>query len=732
MAMAGLVVGVGQTAAQSGGPETLGHTTVEQRIVPSGDTGFRTLGLGPGEPYIVREQGIGAAKAGRAERRRSLLYFGQLSDFQLADEESPARVEFLDPIGPPVDAAWRPWEALNPQIDEVMIRQLNAFSAQSPVAAGDGSRRAMDLTINTGDAADNQQLNETEWVRTLMEGGTLNPNSGVDPAGYTHELCPPGLVPGAAEAAAYTGVQDYDDYFEGPNPGFYDPDDVRGHFSAFPSYPGLMDRAQQPFQATGLSVPSYIVFGNHDGLVQGNQAANAQFEQVATGCIKPLLPPGDPQTLGDALSSIEPADLLAMLSTTPQSVTLVPPDPLRQFVSKAQYKQVFLSGTQADGHGFAYIDPEELEASGGAAGYYAFSPTPGFRFIGLDTVSEGGIAGASADGNIDDPQFRWLEGELREAKRNDQLVVLFSHHGITSLTSQVPDEAAPPCTGPDAHGHDANPGCDVDSRSSQPLHLGEDLVTLLHQYPHVVAWVAGHSHVNDVQPYANPEGGGGFWLIRVAAEADWPQQSRLLEIFDNDDGTLSIFGTIVDHASAATAPASGSPAAGMSESDLASVGRTLSYNDPQTGAQQCTPGCGEGVAEDRNVELLIRDPRTSQPGGGGNQPGGGAGARCDSRIVGTKRKDRLNGTAASETVIGRRGKDRLRGRGGDDCIRGGRGGDRISGGKGKDKVSGGAGNDRINSRDGVREKVLCGKGKRDRVRADRKDRLRGCERRRRG
>ncbi|MFL5907078.1 MAG: hypothetical protein ACJ75Z_05730, partial [Solirubrobacterales bacterium] len=158
------------------------------------------------------------------------------------------------------------------------------------------------------------------------------------------------------------------------------------------------------------------------------------------------------------------------------------------------------------------------------------------------------------------------------------------------------------------HGHDLNPGCDVDPRNSQPIHLGQDLTNLLHQYPQVIAWVAGHSHVNDVQAYPGPNG-TGFWSIRTAAEADWPQQERLIEIMDNRDGTLSIFGTILDHASNATAPASGTSATGMTPADMASIGRTLSYNDPQRGATKCTPACGEGTVDDRNVELLIRDPR---------------------------------------------------------------------------------------------------------------------------
>lgn len=668
-----LVLALGAAAVA----DPLGRTTVQQRIVPDGAAGFDQLTLGPGEGYVVRDGGFGAPQPGRAKRRTPLAYFGQLSDFQLADEESPARVEFLDPAGAPVEAAFRPWEALEPFIDEVMIRQVDAFAGAGPVAAGNGSRPAMDFAIDTGDSADSQQLNETEWVRTLLEGGTLDPNSGIDPSGYAHPLCPPVGVPGAAEAASYTGVQDYGDYAEGSNPYFYDPDEPRGAAAGWPAYPGLMDRAQQPFAASGLAVPSYVAFGNHDALVQGNQAANAGFEEVATGCTK----------------------------TMEGAPTLVPPDPRRRFVSKAQFKQVFRDGTQADGHGFGLVDPAEEKASGGAAGYYSFVPAKGLRMIALDTVCEGGVTGPCADGNVDDPQFRWLKGELQEATTADQLVVIFSHHAIPSLTANVPDEAAPPCIGPDAHGHDANPGCDLDPRTSTPIHLGDDMVALLHRYPHVIAWVAGHSHVNDVTPYPDPSGDGhGFWSIRVAAEADWPQQARLLQLFDNHDGTLSLFGTIVDHASAATAPAPGTPGAGLTPSDLASIGRTLAYDDAQTGGRACRPTpCGEGGPDDRNVELLIDDPRR------GMRPIKVAKGSCRHRILGTRKGERLRGTKHSDLILARAGADKIRPRRGKDCVRAGKG------------------NDRILARDGARDRIRCGRG-RDVVFADRRDRAKGCER----
>jgi metallophosphoesterase (TIGR03767 family) len=581
--------------------------------VPAASGAYRFLQLGAGEPYTVREE-LAAAGPSRAEGRTSLVYFGQLSDFQLADEESPARVEIIDPLSTPLNlpfgSAWRPWEALEPQISDAMIRQLNQFTGASPVADGTGAHRAMDMTINTGDSADSQQLNETQWVRTLLEGGPLNPNSGVNKATYSHLLCPNLLVPGAAEAARYTGIQDYDDYFEGTFPEFYDPDSPKGPHAAWPKYPGLMDRAQQAFTAAGLDVPSYVAFGNHDALVQGNAAANVAFEQVATGCLKPIGPVPNPENAAALLTSLfNPTALLGTLLTSPQNLVLVPGDPQRRFVSKKQYKDIFKAGSQADGHGFDFVEAAQESASKGAAGYYAWSPTPGMRFIAVDTVAEAGTiftptGKSTSDGNIDDPQFKWLRAQLEAATAADELVVLFSHHAPESLVADAADELAPPCLINDAHGHDINPGCDLDPRSSQPIHLQADAVNLLHEFPNAIAWVAGHSHDNVVNPFPNPSGPGGFWSIRVAAEADWPQQSRLLEVFDNEDGTLSIFGTIVDHVGQSMAPAPGTAAAGMDLNDLASAGRTMSFNDLQSGAP-----IGEGQADDRNVELLLEDPR---------------------------------------------------------------------------------------------------------------------------
>jgi metallophosphoesterase (TIGR03767 family) len=588
-AIAFLVLGAGTAHAT----DPTGRTTEEVRIT-GGDraSGFQFLSPAGGQGFTVRE-GVGAGPdAQRAKRRRSLAFFTQLSDFQLADEESPARVEALDPLGPPVESAHRPQEALVPHMVDQTIRQVNALR-ESRIAQGNGKRASMGFAILTGDNADSQQRNETEWVATLLQGGRLDPNSGsADPADYAK--CPAG-TPGPDEGAHYTGFQDYDDWSESTE--FYDPDAPLGRFAAWPRYPGLMDEAQKPFTAAGLAIPSYVALGNHDGLVQGNEDAQRSIEDIATGCVKAFSP--------TQASDIVGVDFTSLLGSSPERNVLVPPDPRRQFVDKAQYKALYAKGPQ--GHGFALVDPKENEASAGAASYYSFKPAPGLRFIAIDTVSEGGNVQDSSDGNLDHPQFRWIEAQLKAATAADELVVLYGHHSIQSLTSKTHDEMAGPCQGDDGHGHAASPGCDRDPRDSRPIHAGVDLVELLHAHPHAIAFVAGHSHVNDVVPFPKP-GGGGFWNVRTSAEADWPHQQRLVEIMDNRDGTLSIFGTLFDHAGPIEAPGAGTAAAGLPVDQLASIGRTLGYNDHQKGG-----GTGVGTAEDDNVELLIADPRRSRP-----------------------------------------------------------------------------------------------------------------------
>ena len=87
-----------------------------------------------------------------------------------------------------------------PHESDRTIRQLNRFLT-SPIAQGDGSKASLLNAVLTGDLADSQQLNETQWVVQLLEGGTyrngqlvtrmLDPSSGskdLNGAGFALQL----------------------------------------------------------------------------------------------------------------------------------------------------------------------------------------------------------------------------------------------------------------------------------------------------------------------------------------------------------------------------------------------------------------------------------------------------------------------------------------------------------------------------------------------------------------
>ncbi len=615
----GIAIGTALALALAGAVSAGATTTLDETIRARGGE-FKTLGTGRGEPFTVRTGHLGRAKRNRARQRRSIVYFSQLTDPQIADEMSPLRVELIDPAGGEVSAAWRPQEAIGTQVLDQIVRSVNA-NRRSPVRQGRGRGRAdLGFALLTGDQPDNQQYNEIEWHRAVIDGGRVDPFSGtaVSPADCG------GLSQAQADALnsdvshrRYTGVQDYGDYPGLPADryqGFWDPDEPAGAgaYASFPQYPGLMDRAQQPFRAKGLKVPWYITKGNHDGLIQGNVPATSPlFTGIPTACTKfyPSAAFNPASIIGqDPVKLFEdPAFFAAVLS----GGRTVPPDPNRRLVGAVEYKKLHAGPDHS--HGFAYVNRRQDSASDGAASYYSFG-RHGVRFIGLDTIATGG----GANGNLDDPQYRWLEQQLdrnsstsfnargrlvRDGDR-DRLIVVYGHHTLATMDNPTPDEAAGPCATP------PQPGCDVDPRNSEPIHLGrsgpESVRSLLLRYPNVVAAVTGHTHHNNIIQHRRRGARRGFWEINTSSHVDFPQQSRLIELMDNRDGTLSIFGTIVDQAAPAKAPKP-RPAAGLSNRSLAALSRELAANDPQT--LEVTSGGGPGKRNDRNVELILRDPR---------------------------------------------------------------------------------------------------------------------------
>jgi len=601
--------------APASSADPTGRTTLRETVEPGSGTGFVSLERADGEPYVVRRGGSAKVMHHRAARRRSLAFFAQLTDPQIVDEMSPARVDFVDPAGGALKSSHRPHEALALQTFDAVVRNVNA-NRRSPVRDRRGRRARLDFALTTGDLADNQQFNETDWFRTVLDGGKVDPYSGraIDAANPCAGAPPEEVARINADVAArrYAGVQDYDDWRGAPADryaGFWDPDEAAptaSPYAAFPRYPGLLDRAQAPFDAPGLKVPWYISRGNHDGLIQGNAPASTDlFRAIAVGCLK-VFPSAqiDPATLaGQPESALyERFSDTSFISSLLTGARRVAPDRNRRIVSKPEYRELIAEGSDS-AHGFARTPRSQLRRSNGSASYYATTPKPGMRFISLDTVAEGG----GQNGNLDDPQYRWLGRQLGKARRRGQLVVVFGHHTLETMSNATPDEAAGACQPA------GEPGCDTDPRDSAPLHLGTTgkakVRSLLARKRNVIAYVAGHTHLNDVE-FVDGTRGGGFWQINTASHIDWPQQSRLIQVMDNRDGTLSIFGTILDSAAPQAAPAPAS-ASSLSLRQLVSLSRALSYNDPQRLGAEGTGDAQDkaGAPEDRNVELLVRDPR---------------------------------------------------------------------------------------------------------------------------
>src|SRR5207342_3908281 len=106
-----------------------------------------------------------------------------------------------------------------------------------------------------------------------------------------------------------------------------------------------------------------------------------------------------------------------------------------------------------------------------------------------------------------------------EAEAARELVVVFAHHSVSSMHQAERDT------------HYGLTGSCASTDPATPPAADETVLCLLSRHPSVIAFVVGHSHRNRITPY--PRTGGGFWEIVTSSHTDWPEQSRIIDLFDN-------------------------------------------------------------------------------------------------------------------------------------------------------------------------------------------------------
>jgi len=349
------------------GAAGLGSTLVGTWRDPDGSGVLRR---GPGEPLLARTE-LGAPR----RAHRVLATLAHLTDAHVLDASSPARVPFLDRLGPPFQSTFRPQEALTAQVLAGAVRSVRALGAQA--------------VIQGGDLIDNAQNNELLRALAALRGGRVDPGR----------------------------------YFGPQLPGDADPFYYRPDLDA-PRHPGLLRAAARPFASAGTGAPVRPVLGDHDILVAGEIPPDATTEALAVGDRAVWeLPPGLTMPPGVQLTARGSPDgppspglidrFLAQALAGPK--VAVPADPGRRELPAGEVVARLRAGA---GRGLVTAAPDTLD--------YAFDVGARVRVIVLDLARRAGGSG----GLVRPSQPGWLASQL--AGSGERWVLAVSHQPLES------------------------------------------------------------------------------------------------------------------------------------------------------------------------------------------------------------------------------------------------------------------------------------------------------------
>ena len=369
-----LALGLGLTACGASGgrgPAASGSTLQTTWGDPVGDGQLRVRA---GEPLRARTELGPAAPDTTAAPLATLAH---ITDAHVLDASSPARVSFLDRLGPPFQSTFRPQETLTAQVLAGIARAVRALGPQA--------------VIQGGDLIDNDQHNELVHALAALGGGRVSPGSG---------------------RLGYHGVQLGAD----TDPFYYRP------AVDAPRHPQLLRDAVAPFASPGAGAPLLPVFGDHDGLVAGTVVPTALTRSLAVGdrALWDLprgitLPAGlRAQSAGSPDGPPDPGAVDALLAQALRGPTVrVPPDPARRQLSFAES----VTALRAAG-------PRDVSLRPGDRLDYVIDVGSAVRLVVLDLVRRGGGSG----GEVDATQPGWLARAIASA--GDRWVVVITHQPI--------------------------------------------------------------------------------------------------------------------------------------------------------------------------------------------------------------------------------------------------------------------------------------------------------------
>lgn len=327
--------------------------------------------IGPDAPVIEREEF--ASKPAGIANATDVHHFAVMSDFQMRDDESPLNV---NPVKFLISSSYYPASPhITYQVDD-MVRTMRDYEA---------ANKPIELAVFTGDFTDISQFNEVRIGIDVLDGGIVNPDSGID---------------------------------DDPIPGNFEDGKPNDTFDSFTAL-GLNGQGNQ------ADIPWFYIAGNHDGLMLGNfpitdgdlnlfgktirNGTRAFYDGIATGSTNWL--GYEPSLLGFLQHLLDPSSFH------------IPPDLDRKVQTPKEIAlEMFNTSSTPSGHGMQNVIDQRGSLDGRL--HYSFTSNNGLvRHLALDTNMPIG-----PEGWLDLTDMAWIKKELDAAQAEGQLVIVGSHH----------------------------------------------------------------------------------------------------------------------------------------------------------------------------------------------------------------------------------------------------------------------------------------------------------------